>query len=219
VPAAGTAPPRIYLITDRHATGGRSLETVVANALRALTTATIPPSKVAVQLREKDLGGRALLDLAVRLRAITAAAGVRLFINDRIDVALAVGADGVHLGGSALDIVDAHAIASSLTFAVSTHSMADVTRATADARISFAVFGPVFATPSKQIYGKPTGADRLREACAGALPVLALGGVDASNADVCLAARASGIACIRPVMSAADPEAALARLFEAIEST
>lgn len=216
---AAAAPPLIYLITDRHATDGRPLDTVVASALRALTTATVPPSAVAVQLREKDMRAHALLDLARRLREITAAAGARLFINDRVDLALAVGADGVHLGGGALDVNDTRVVAPGMQIAVSTHTVADVARAASDHRISFAVFGPVFATPSKQMLGAPTGVATLREACAASLPVLALGGVDASNARACLAARASGIACIRAVMHADDPEAALTRLFEAIEST
>lgn len=90
--------PRLYLITDRHATGGRPLRDVVAAALHGAGPAA---SQVAVQLREKDLPARALVELARELRAITTAAGAGLFINDRVDVALAVNADGVHLPISA----------------------------------------------------------------------------------------------------------------------
>ena len=86
---------------------------VVAEALRALTKAHVAasPADVAVQLREKDLEGRALFEIGRRLRAVTTASGVRLFINERVDIALAVGADGVHLGGGALAVDDISAIA------------------------------------------------------------------------------------------------------------
>ena len=222
VPVAPRAAPLIYVITDRAATQGRPVETVIAAALASLPAAGPAASSrrsVAVQLREKDLDGRALLDLARRLRAITAAAGVRLFVNDRADVALAVGADGVHLGGASLSVDDVHAISPSLEIARSTHTKAEVAAAAADPRISFVVFGPVFATPSKQTWGNPHGTTALGAVCGQSLPVVALGGVNATNAGACVAAGASGIACIRPIMSATDPGAALTRLFEAIEST
>ena len=162
------AAPRLYLITDRKATGGRALAEVVAAALTGIAGSGLDPGDVAVQLREKDLDGRALVDLARALRATTAAAGVRLFINDRIDVALAVGADGVHLGGTSLAPAEARAIAPALAIAVSTHGIADVRAALDDpARIAFAVFGPIRDTPSKRGYGPPLGiwrADRGRAA-------------------------------------------------------
>ena len=125
--------PRLYLITDRKATGGRPLVEVVAAALAGIAGSGLDPGDVAVQLREKDLDGRALTDLGRALRATTAAAGVRLFVNDRIDVALAVGADGVHLGGTSLVPAEARALAPALAIAVSTHGLADV-RAAATTR-------------------------------------------------------------------------------------
>jgi thiamine-phosphate pyrophosphorylase len=188
--------PRLYLITDRTATGGRPLVDVVAAALEG---ARGRAHEVAVQLREKDLGGRALLDLARALRAVTAAAGVQLYINDRVDVALAVGADGVHLGGRSLAPADVRAVAPRLRIGVSTHSRAEVEAALA-ARADFAVFGPVFATPSKP--GCHTGLGPLKEVSAMALPVVALGGVDVNNARSCIVAGAVGVACIRSVMAA-----------------
>jgi len=84
---------------------------VVQAALAGAAAAGLRPGEVAVQLREKDLGGRALRELAGELRQVTRAAGAGLFVNDRIDVALAVGADGVHLGGTALPAADVRAIA------------------------------------------------------------------------------------------------------------
>src|SRR5262245_17639419 len=111
--------PRLYLITDRHATAGRPLADVVAAALNGIAGSGLGPDRVAVQLREKDLSGRALTELARRLREVTAGAGVALYINDRIDVAHAVGADGVHLGSGSLEITSAAAIAGALQLAVS----------------------------------------------------------------------------------------------------
>jgi thiamine-phosphate pyrophosphorylase len=214
----GTA-PLLYLVTDRHATEGRPLDQVIARVLAALPKVNRPGSALAVQLREKDLGGRDLLDLARTLRALTAAAGVRLFVNDRVDVALAAGADGVHLGAGALDVADVHLIAPTTQIALSTHSVAEVARAAADGRVSFVVFGPVFDTPSKRAFGPPLGLDALHAAAAQSIPVLAIGGVDAAAAVSCRAAGAAGIACIRPLMSTTDPGTLLDGFFGAIEST
>jgi thiamine-phosphate pyrophosphorylase len=188
-------PPRLYLITDRNATGGRPLVQVVASALEG---ARGRGGEVAVQLREKDLQGRALWELARDLRAVTADAGAQLYINDRVDVALAVGADGVHLGGRSLAIADVRALAPRLLIGVSTHTPAEVQAASA-AGADFAVFGPVFATPSKP--GFHTGLGTLKEACAYDLPVLALGGIDTRNARECIVAGAFGVAGIRFVMA------------------
>jgi thiamine-phosphate pyrophosphorylase len=211
------AAPLIYLITDRRATDGRPLGDVIGQAL--LGVRGRDGSSLAVQVREKDLGGRALLTLALDLRARTAAAGVRLFVNDRVDVALAVGADGVHLGQGALSVDDVHAIAPRLQIAVSTHAVDEVARAATDDRITFVVFGPVFDTPSKRAFGPPPGIERLRDACAENVPVLALGGIGTSQIALCWAAGASGIACIRAVLRNSDPEMVVNGFFETIEST
>jgi thiamine-phosphate pyrophosphorylase len=197
--------PRLYIITDRRATGGRPLTDVVRAAL-----AGAPPGAVGVQLREKDLDGRALVELARALRPITAAAEAALYVNDRIDVALAAGADGVHLGGGALSPADVTRIAPALAVAVSAHAPAEVVEAARAPNVRFAVLGPIFDTPSKRAFGPPLGVDVLRASTtASALPVLALGGVSGENAPACVAAGASGGACIRAVMSVDDPGAAV----------
>lgn len=197
--------PDLYLVTDRHATAGRTLPQVIQAALSGIRA--LPGDRewrVAVQLREKDLGGAALMALARELRAITHAAGAALFINERVDVALAAGADGVHLGWTALPIDDVRAIAPGLSVAVSTHDVDEIRIAKAKGA-TFAVYGPVFETPSKMGLLAPRGTVELAHACAVGLPVLALGGVDVSNAAACLAAGARGIACVRPVMGASEP--------------
>jgi thiamine-phosphate pyrophosphorylase len=212
------AVPRLYLVTDRHATAGRPLADVVSAALVGVPLEA--RGAVAVQLREKDLQGRALFELAAALRDVTRAAGAAIFVNDRVDVALAVGADGVHLGGRSLAPVDVARFAPGLTIAVSTHTRAEV-EAVARARalgvdVPFAVFGPIWDTPSKRPYGSPVGVEALREAAGVGLPLLALGGLTAARVAACLAAGAAGVACIRAVLASDDPGVALHRLLESV---
>ena len=208
--------PRLVLITDRHATAGRPVPDVVAAALRGLEGSRLSPADVAVQLREKDLEGRALTDLARTLRAITAAADVALYVNDRVDVALAVGADGVHLGGTSLPPAEVAKIAPALAIAiaVSTHGAADVAaaRAACGDRLIFALLGPIRDTPSKRAYGPPLGTGTFAEAVPLGVPLVAVGGLTPDDVPAVLDAGARGLACIRAVMSAGDP-AAVVRAF------
>lgn len=210
-PARPHRAPRLTLITDRHATGGRPLADVVAAALRGISAGGLAPADVAVQLREKDLEGRALADLGRALRAVTTAAGAALYINDRIDVALAVGADGVHLGGGSLDVATAARVAPDLALAVSVHAPAEVAalRAAGD-RVAFALLGPVRDTPSKRRYGPPLGNAAVTEAARAGIPVVAVGGIEPEHVRALCAAGAHGVACIRAVMAAADPSKVVA---------
>src|SRR5262249_26995452 len=183
------APPKLVLVTDRHSTVGRDLMEVVGAALDG----GLP----AVQLRDKDLPARALLTLAERLRALTVRSGALLFINDRVDVAIAVGADGVHLPGDSMPVDVARGLLpAGALVGVPPHPAAEVAATTAD----FAFFGPVYATPSKA--GPPQGVARLRDAVAGTrVPVLAIGGVDATHVPAVRAAGAAGVAVIRAILA------------------
>jgi len=199
-----SAQPRdwgVYLVTDRAQSNGRPLLDVVTAALRG--------GVGAVQLRERGLGTRALLELAIALRQATRAAGAALLINDRIDVALACDADGVHLPGHSFAVADARALLGPRRLiGVSTHHPDEVAAAAA-AGADFAVFGPIFATPSKATYGAPQGLDALARARrAAALPLFAIGGVDADTAAAVRDAGADGVAVIRAVLAAPDPAAA-----------
>jgi thiamine-phosphate pyrophosphorylase len=202
-------PPRLILVTDRHATAGRDLVDVITSALDA----GLP----AVQLRDKDLPGRPLFELAERLRVATARRGARLFVNDRIDVALAVGADGVHLGGTSLPAdVARRLLPPGGLVGVSVHAPAEVVAAAATGA-DLCVFGPVYATPSKAAFGPPQGEDRLREAvAAAAVPVLAIGGVGTAEVPRVRAAGAAGIAVIRAILAAPDAAAATRALLAAL---
>jgi thiamine-phosphate pyrophosphorylase len=212
--------PRLYLITDRQATGGRPLADVVAAALGGVAGSGLPAAEVAVQLREKDLSGRALADLARPLRAITAAAGVALYVNDRVDVALAVGADGVHLGGGSLDVGAAARVGPELAIAVSAHGAEEVAalQAAAGARVAFALLGPIRDTPSKRRFGAPLGADAITAAARAGIPVIAVGGLAPAHVRAVLAAGAQGVACIRAVMAADDPAFVVGKFCEELKT-
>jgi thiamine-phosphate pyrophosphorylase len=173
-----------------------------------------------IQLREKDLSGKqasALIREALRCvskRSGQAPAFPRIIVNDRLDVALAERAGGVHLGENSLPVQDAkrlvaasqsaQTLPSDFLLGVSCHSL-DAAQSAAAAGAAYIFFGPVFATPSKAGYGPPQGLDRLAEACASVkIPVLAIGGITAENAPICLSAGASGIAAIRLFQDSAD---------------
>lgn len=180
--------------------------------------AALPPevrARVAVQLRDPELPPRALLALGRRLREATAAMGAALLVNDRLDLALLLGADGVHLGRRSVALADARALLGDAVFvSVACHDLADVDRAAA-AGADAVVLSPIFASPAK---GPPLGPGALRAARArlDQIPrpaaLLALGGVDAGTAPACLAAGADGVAAIR-----ADPAAVLAALTPALQ--
>jgi thiamine-phosphate pyrophosphorylase len=193
---------RLLLVTDRRL--ARDVLAVVDAALAA-----VPPGTALVQVREKDLTGRALVELS---RAVVAAArrrGARVVVNDRADVALASGADGVHLPEGGMEVEDARRIlgASSLVGA----SVHDPDGAAARAGADYLVAGPIWETPGKRAIGV-AGLEAIL-ARAGA-PVFAIGGVEVARADEALAAGAHGVAVIRAVMAAADPAAAAAALVE-----
>jgi thiamine-phosphate pyrophosphorylase len=200
------SPPRLYIVTDRRATQGRPLDDVLAAAARGIAGSPLPPSDVAFQLRDKDLSGRALIDLGRRIREIATRAGVRFYVNGRFDIALALGADGVHLGADSLPVEVVRRLAPGLAIGVSAHALADV--AGAAGRADFAVFGPIRDTPSKRAYGPPVGWAALAKAAAGPLPLLALGGIEPTDVRAALEAGARGVACIRGVLAAHDPAAA-----------
>ena len=179
------------------------LERVLEGAARA----GAGPGDVAIQLREKDLEARPLLELARPLRGLTARFGAALYVNDRVDVALAAGADGVHLAGNSLTPTEVGVIAPTLSVAISTHAPSELARLATAPNVRFAVLGPIFDTPSKRRFGAPLGPGALSAARSQAtIPVLAIGGVTVGNIDSCLAAGAAGIACIRALLAERDPQ-------------
>lgn len=189
----------LYLITDRHQVpAGKTLPGVIEAALQG--------GVQAVQLREKDLSVADLLPLARELRTLTRQYGARLLINDKIDVALAVDADGVHLGGhsQATEVVRSR-IGRKMLIGVSTHNSGEIQTA-CEQGADFVTFGPVYATPSKAVYGAPQGLPALAEACNNStLPVFALGGITSARAAAVRAAGAHGIALISAIITSSSP--------------
>lgn len=193
-------PPIIYLITSGATTktGAASVSEDFKRVLahvRAATSARIP----LVQLREKHLSARALYELARASVEITRTSKTRLLVNDRADIARAARADGVHLTTGSLEAEKIRrAFGPDFLIGVSTHSLAEAQSAR-DGGADFAVFGPVFDTPSKRSFGTPLGLDALREAAQrlAPFPLIALGGITLENAASALTAGASGVAAIR----------------------
>lgn len=187
---------RLYLITDRKA-ATRPLPEAVRLALEGGVRA--------VQLREKDLPIRELTALAEELRSLTKEFGAQLFINDRLDVAVGVGADGVHLGGQSMPVEAVRkVVGSSLLIGVSTHSVAEAVAAERGGA-DFVTFGPVFATPSKAQYGPPIGLEPIRSARKDlSIPLFALGGIRGRNIGHVLWAGAYGVSMISAILGAED---------------
>lgn len=191
----------LYLVTDRKQTGGRELVDVVEQALTGGVNA--------VQLREKDVGGAELFYLAEALKRVCARHGARLFINDRIDVALAVDADGVQLSSASMPIGAVRVLlGDAKLIGASIHSLHEAQQAARDGA-DFVLFGPVYFTPSKAAYGAPQGIERLKEVVEKiSIPVYAIGGITAGNVEAIKKIGARGAALIAAVMSARDPAAA-----------
>lgn len=180
--------PRLLAISDRLSLPGGDLDPW----LRAIAGGPID----AVQIREKDLTDRGLFDLVVCARRALPD-HVTLLVNRRVDVALAAGADGVHLTSDAVPPGELRRrFGRDLLIGVSTHHVEEVERAY-EAGADYVTFGPVWETPSKRAYGPPQGLAALDRATTVGIPVLALGGVTISRAPKAAAAGAAGIAAIR----------------------
>lgn len=196
---------RVYLVTDRKQAPGENILRTVEQALDGGIRA--------VQLREKDLSGRELYRLAEQMRTLTGRYGARLLINDRADVALCAGADGVHLGLQSIPANEARRLlGKDAIIGRSAHDAKELREAEAEGA-DFATFGPVYSTRSKAPYGPPVGVAALAEACRTAtIPVFALGGVGEGNVAEVLRAGSYGVALISGIVAAPDPRAAAMRL-------
>jgi thiamine-phosphate pyrophosphorylase len=154
-----------------------------------------------LQIRERDLTAKSLIEFTSTAISAARPHGARILVNDRLDVALAAGADGVHLRGSSIPANEARAIAdakglSGFLIGVSTHSIAEAKAAEEDGA-DFIVCGPVYDTPSKRAFGAPLGLERFAEVCSAVkIPVLAIGGINLSNYQEPLRCGAAGIAAI-----------------------
>jgi thiamine-phosphate pyrophosphorylase len=211
-PPRSSSPPLLCYVTDRRAFADSAALTV---QISRAATAGIDW----IQIREKDLSTRELLALAnaaVKSVLETRGAHTRIIVNDRLDVALAVGAAGVHLGESSLPVAAvSHWRGSAprkFLIGASCHSLEGALAAEHDGA-DYIFFGPVFATPSKAAFGTAQGTEKLAEVSGKlGIPVLAIGGITAENARECLIAGAAGVAAIRMFQDAQGLKALASQL-------
>ncbi len=200
---------RLLLVTDRHQTKGRLLIPLLQQVL----TAAAP----AIQLRERDLSARELVMLAGEVQAVTASRRSQLLINDRIDVALALEGVGVHLRSNSLPVpVARQLLGARRLLGISVHAVEEAVQAEAQGA-DYIVLGPIYETPSKQMFGPPLGIDTLEKACRRVrIPIIGIGGVTAARAREMRQAGAFGVAVITAILGAADVESATRELLDAV---
>jgi thiamine-phosphate pyrophosphorylase len=214
--------PLLCYVTDRRSLACSSGENLIEPLIAKIEAAAAAGINW-IQIREKDLSGKEIAALAraalsvVSKHATHARPPARILVNDRIDVVLAEQLGGVHLGENSLPVAAARRFSQASPAAqtlpldflvgVSCHSL-EAAKSAAAQGADYIFFGPVFATPSKAVYGAPQGLDRLAEVCRALnIPVIAIGGITPANIPNCIAAGAAGIAAISLFQDANDPAA------------
>ena len=202
---------RLYLVTDQASLVGRPLTDVVLQAVQG--------GVGCVQLREKQLSSRDFLAQALVLMEVLRPFGVPLVINDRIDIALACGAQGVHLGQSDLPVDRVRALLRPEVFiGWSVETLVQVAQSAA-LPVDYLGVSPVFATPTKTDTARPWGLEGLQRVRATTtLPLVAIGGVHAGNAAAVRAAGADSLAVVSAICSAPDPRASAQELRNLIDA-
>ena len=200
----------LYLVTDRRLTGDRALEDVVAAAVRGGVTC--------VQLREKDCSSREFIMQASILKNRLKRARVPLIINDRIDIAQAVQADGVHLGQTDMPLEMARAfLKDTMIIGISAESLKDALEAEKGGA-DYVSVSPIYATPTKTDTAAPlglAGVRKIRQAVT--VPVIGIGGLNATNSVEVIKAGADGVAVVSSIVGANDPELAARQLRSLID--
>jgi thiamine-phosphate pyrophosphorylase len=200
---------RLLLVTDRHQTKERPLVPL----LRRVLTAAAP----AIQLRERDLSARELVTLAREVQAVTVSSRSQLLINDRIDVALALEGVGVHLRSNSLPVsIARQLLGGQRLLGISVHAVEEGLSAQSQGA-DYIVLGPIYETPTKQMFGPPLGIHTLEKACRLVrIPIIGIGGVTAARAREMRRAGAFGVAVVTAVLGAADVESATCELLDAV---
>ncbi|ELZ23086.1 thiamine-phosphate pyrophosphorylase [Haloterrigena salina JCM 13891] len=202
-----------YLVTQQSISGDRSTIDVVRAAIEGGVDV--------VQLREKDTDARWRYELGLELRELTAEAGVDLIVNDRVDVAEAIDADGVHVGQSDLPVAVARELLGPEAIVGCSTATAEEALEAEAAGADYLGVGTVYGTTSKDVdrYKNGVGPERIAEIVdAVSIPVVGIGGVTADNAAPVVEAGATGVAVISEITAADDPRAATAALADAVET-
>ncbi|HET6233124.1 MAG TPA: thiamine phosphate synthase [Longimicrobiaceae bacterium] len=203
---------RLIVVTDEGLTAGRDLVEIVRAVLRG--------GAPAIQLRDKLRTPRESVEMARALLTETRAAGALLFVNDRVDVALAAGADGAHLGDDDLPLPAARRIVPPGFLLGRSADTPDLALAAEREGADYVGVGPVYGTATKADAGAPIGPARIAEvASAVRIPIIGIGGITAANASLVIAAGAAGVAVVSAIMSAPDPEQATRSLLARITSS
>ena len=202
----------LYLVSDRHQTRGRPLVSLIRVAVEAGVRA--------VQLREKDLDTRALLGLAEEVLRITREHRAVLLVNDRLDLAMAAGGDGVHLRSSSIPVaVTRRILGPDRVIGVSAHTVEEVFHAEANGA-NFVVLGPVYETASKRGFGEPIGLRPIEEASRRCrIPVFAIGGVTVPRVREVRQSGAFGVAVISAILSAPSVEFVTRQFLDALAAS
>ena len=206
-----TLSSRLLVVTDRHQTNGRPLVPLLQQVVNAVAPA--------IQLRERDLSARELVRLAREVQAVAALHRSQLLINDRIDVALALEGVGVHLRSNSLPVsVARQLLGTQRLVGVSVHTVEEAIQVESQGA-DYIILGPIYATPSKQMFGPPLGIHTLEKACRLVrIPIIGIGGVTAARAQQMRRAGAFGVAVITAILGAIDVESATRELLDAVTS-
>lgn len=209
--------PISYLVTDGRTTEATNSSSAEFTRLFVLVGACVEARVSLVQLREKAMRPRVLYELTRRAAELTRHSATRLLVNERADIALAAGADGVQLTARSLDAATVRRISpNDFLIGVSTHSLEEAQAASMD-DADFALLGPVFDTPSKRAFGAPLGLERLREAAhaLAPFPLLAIGGITRERIPHVIEAGAQGIAAISLFQDESELESVVNEVREA----
>lgn len=200
---------RLLLVTDRQQTKGRSLISILQGVLNV--------GSPAIQLRERDLSAKDLLELAREVKVLTSQRDSQLVVNDRIDVALSLEEVGVHLRSNSMPVTVARRLLGPRRLlGVSAHSMDEVVRAEGEGA-DYVVLGPVYDTPSKQAFGSPLGLSKLEEICRLVhVPIIGIGGITVDRARDVRRAGAFGVAVITAILGADDVKHATRALLDVL---
>lgn len=200
----------LYLVTDRGLARGRTTLEILTAAVRGGATV--------VQLREKDCSTRDFIDQGLSIKKFLSAQGIPLIINDRIDVAQAVKANGVHLGQTDMPLEMAKSIlGDSMIIGISAESLKDAIEAEKGGADYLGV-SPIYATPTKTDTAPPLGLEGLREIRnAVRLPLVGIGGLNRDNAAEVVRNGADGVAVVSAIVAADDPEVAARELKDVID--
>jgi len=201
----------LYLVTDRGLARGRAMLDIVRAAVQGGVTC--------VQLREKSCATREFIEEALAVKEFLRSRGVPLIINDRLDVALAVGADGVHLGQKDMPLAAARAIVTdTMLIGISAESLADAVAAQQGGADYLGV-SPIFATPTKTDAAAPLGLAGLQTIRRVVhIPLVGIGGLNRQNAAAVVRCGADGVAAVSAIVAAEDPEQAARELVQVIRS-